>query len=131
MTRYTEDFSHFVTSMTAPIASGWSDSCRVGLAPIEERRLVTAHTHCRHSTNGNGGSNTQSCRFYRDFGVGDRQLASAWRASRSLTLYRLCWTFTRYSGNLSAAETFVRDYDVLHAWPEELWGAVIFRGCLH
>src|SRR5438067_8903027 len=27
-----EGFSHFVTSMTAPIASGWSD-CRVGLAP--------------------------------------------------------------------------------------------------
>jgi hypothetical protein len=28
----TRGFSHFVTSMTAPIASGWSD-CRVGLAP--------------------------------------------------------------------------------------------------
>ncbi len=32
MTRYTEGFSHFVTSMTAPVASGWSDR-RVGLAP--------------------------------------------------------------------------------------------------
>src|SRR4030081_3255444 len=27
-----EGFSHFVTSITAPIASGWSD-CRVGFAP--------------------------------------------------------------------------------------------------
>jgi hypothetical protein len=36
-------FSHFVTSMTAPIASGWSD-CRVGLAPTGKRRLCTAHT---------------------------------------------------------------------------------------
>ena len=27
-----ESFSHFVTSMTAPVASGWSDG-RVGLAP--------------------------------------------------------------------------------------------------
>jgi hypothetical protein len=27
-----EGFSHFVTSMTAPIASGWS-GCRVGLTP--------------------------------------------------------------------------------------------------
>ena len=27
-----EGFSHFVTSMTAPVASGWSDG-RVGLAP--------------------------------------------------------------------------------------------------
>src|SRR5262247_1978888 len=39
-----EGFSHFVTSMTAPVASGWS-GCRVGLAPTGERRLVTAHTH--------------------------------------------------------------------------------------
>jgi hypothetical protein len=29
-----EGFSHFVTSMTAPIASGWS-GCRVGLHPLE------------------------------------------------------------------------------------------------
>ncbi len=27
MTRYTEGFNHFVTSMTAPIACGCSDSC--------------------------------------------------------------------------------------------------------
>jgi hypothetical protein len=38
-----EGFSHFVASMTAPIASGWS-GCRVGLAPTGKRRLVTAHT---------------------------------------------------------------------------------------
>ena len=39
----TEGFSHFVTSMTAPVASGWSGR-RVGLAPTGKRRLVTAHT---------------------------------------------------------------------------------------
>jgi hypothetical protein len=38
-----EGFSHFVTSMTAPVASGWS-VCRVGLAPTGKRRLFTAHT---------------------------------------------------------------------------------------
>ena len=37
--RIIEGFSHFVTSMTAPIAFGWSD-CRVGLAPTEKRRLA-------------------------------------------------------------------------------------------
>jgi hypothetical protein len=37
-----EGFSHFVTSMTAPIASGWSD-CQVGFAPTGKRRLCTAH----------------------------------------------------------------------------------------
>ena len=50
VTLYTRGFSHFVTSMTAPIASGRSDSCRVGLAPTEERRLSTAHTQLRHSS---------------------------------------------------------------------------------
>ena len=45
-----EGFSHFVTSMTAPIASGWS-GCRVGLAPTGKRRLVTAHTRNGHQPN--------------------------------------------------------------------------------
>src|SRR6202040_4420034 len=39
----TRGFSHFVTSMTAPVASGWR-GCRVGVAPTGKRRLVTAHT---------------------------------------------------------------------------------------
>src|SRR4030095_8771766 len=43
-----EGFSHFVTSMTAPIASGWS-GCRVGLTPTGKRRLLTAHAISRHS----------------------------------------------------------------------------------
>jgi hypothetical protein len=38
-----EGFSHFVTSMTAPIASGWS-GCRVGLSPTGKRRLFTAQS---------------------------------------------------------------------------------------
>src|SRR5450756_2525759 len=42
-----EGFSHFVTSVTAPIASGWS-GCRVGLAPTGKRRLFTAHAKLRH-----------------------------------------------------------------------------------
>src|SRR5271156_6133383 len=49
VTCYTEGFSHFVSSMTAPVASGWS-GCRVGLSPTGKRRLLTAHTlsgHCR------------------------------------------------------------------------------------
>jgi hypothetical protein len=33
----------FVTSAAAPIATGWSDTCRVGIAPTENSRLVTAH----------------------------------------------------------------------------------------
>jgi hypothetical protein len=38
-----EGFSHFVTSMTAPVASGWS-ICRAGFSPTGKRRLFTAHT---------------------------------------------------------------------------------------
>src|SRR3979490_2443780 len=41
-----EGFSHFVTSMTAPIASGWGE-WRVGLAPTGKRRLCTAHAKSR------------------------------------------------------------------------------------
>src|SRR2546425_10394646 len=43
-----EGFSQFVTSMAAPVASGWS-VCRVGLAPTGKRRLSTAHTRSGHS----------------------------------------------------------------------------------
>src|SRR4030081_3818062 len=43
-----EGFSHFVTSMTAPIASGWS-GCQGGLAPTGKRRLCTAHANSSHS----------------------------------------------------------------------------------
>src|SRR5215471_15596132 len=43
-----EGFSHFVTSIAAPVASGWS-VCRVGLAPTGKRRLLTAHANCRRS----------------------------------------------------------------------------------
>src|SRR5207244_7845611 len=42
-----EGFSQFVTSMAAPVASGWS-VCRVGLAPTGKRRLFTAHTRLGH-----------------------------------------------------------------------------------
>jgi hypothetical protein len=45
----TEGFSHFVTSMTAPIASGRSENCRVRFAPTEKRRLNTAHAITGHS----------------------------------------------------------------------------------
>src|ERR1700720_79981 len=59
-----EGFSHFVASMTAPIASGWS-GCRVGLAPTGKRRLVTAHTHKRRGAVAL--SNRLSTRFIGSF----------------------------------------------------------------
>src|SRR5262249_24967144 len=46
---HSEGFSYFVTSIAAPVASGWS-GCRVGLAPTGKRRLRTAHTQDRLST---------------------------------------------------------------------------------
>src|ERR1700736_6539221 len=44
---HSEGFSYFVTSIAAPVASGWS-SCRVGLTPTGKRRLCTAHARRRH-----------------------------------------------------------------------------------
>jgi hypothetical protein len=43
-----EGFDSFVTSAAAPIATGWSNSCQVGIAPTEERRLCTAHDKIGH-----------------------------------------------------------------------------------
>ena len=43
VTLYTRGFSRFVTSTTAPIATGRSESCRVGLSPTGKSRLSTAH----------------------------------------------------------------------------------------
>jgi hypothetical protein len=31
-----ESFDEFVTSIAAPTATGWNDSCRAGFAPAEE-----------------------------------------------------------------------------------------------
>src|SRR6266540_1506762 len=42
-----EGFSHFVSSIAAPVASGWS-GCRVGLAPTGKRRLFTVHANTGH-----------------------------------------------------------------------------------
>jgi len=42
-TFYTRGFVEFVASPDAPIATGWSDSCRAGLAPAGDVRLFTAH----------------------------------------------------------------------------------------
>src|SRR6266404_8329467 len=42
-----EGFSYFVTSIAAPVASGWSVR-RLGLAPTGKRRLITAHTRFGH-----------------------------------------------------------------------------------
>ena len=38
-TLYTEGFNNFLISIVALIATAWSDSCRVGFASSEDRRL--------------------------------------------------------------------------------------------
>ena len=42
-TLYTRGFVEFVASLDAPIATGWSDSCRAGFAPAGDVHLFTAH----------------------------------------------------------------------------------------
>src|SRR5882724_11593450 len=46
---HSEGFSYFVTSIAAPVASGWSGR-RLGLTPTGKRRLLTAHTQSRRSS---------------------------------------------------------------------------------
>ena len=43
MTLCTGGFSRFVACTTAPIATGWNESCRAGFAPAERPCLCTAH----------------------------------------------------------------------------------------
>src|SRR6516162_5919083 len=45
VTLYTKGFDYFVTSIAAPVASGWSIG-RVGFSPTGRRRLFTAHPQC-------------------------------------------------------------------------------------
>src|SRR5258708_3796182 len=52
MTLYTGGFSRFVASAAAPIATGWSDSCRAGFAPAEKPCLRTAHQKSEASAPG-------------------------------------------------------------------------------
>jgi len=48
--RYIEGFSYFVTSITAPIASGWSEIAGSDLHPLGKRRLSTAHAMTSRSS---------------------------------------------------------------------------------
>ena len=45
--RNIEGFSYFVTSITAPIACGWSNIAGLGSQPLGKRRLCTAYTQFR------------------------------------------------------------------------------------
>jgi hypothetical protein len=49
-----EGFSHFVTSMTAPIASGGSEFAGWVLHPLESAAFFTAHAESGHSQDCNG-----------------------------------------------------------------------------
>src|ERR1700730_17193505 len=73
----TRGFSQFVTSLTAPVASGWSIR-RVGLAPTGKRRLCTAHTQSGHLV-------TRTLRptgRRKPLGEGSPPPTSAWRPPR-------------------------------------------------
>lgn len=45
MALYTKGSHRFVTSAMAPVASGWSETCRAGFAPAGKLRLSTAHIY--------------------------------------------------------------------------------------
>ena len=94
-----EGFSHFVTSMTAPVASGWS-GCRVGLAPTGKRRLVTAHARSRHVQGSKRGCCFRCSRFGKPVieprkpatdwkSAAVRRLVARWQADAETTLLEL------------------------------------------
>src|SRR5436309_13543580 len=56
VTLYIEGSVEFVASLDAPIATGWSDSCRAGFSPAGDVRLFTAHRIIKASRAGDGDS---------------------------------------------------------------------------
>jgi len=50
VTCYTEGFSHFVTSMTAPVASSWSDLAGWDSHPLESAALSRRTRKARKAT---------------------------------------------------------------------------------
>ena len=109
VTCYTEGFSHFVTSMTAPVASGWSVR-RVGLAPTGKRRLLTAHANSGHSPTACQTSrvgpkrNLRSCRNETSASLAERRtrirLIAAWEGRDELPLLRHCTIFRQHLATL-------------------------------
>jgi hypothetical protein len=78
--RLPEGFSHIVTSMTAPVASGWS-GCRAGLAPAGKRRLCTAHVGSASSSPSDAVVRLRARRCRRSARVNDRS-RQLWFARR-------------------------------------------------
>jgi hypothetical protein len=68
MTLYTGGFSRFVTSTTAPIATGWNESCRAGFAPAGKPCLCTAHT-IQHAMDGLSSSGSMAGRSGQRLGL--------------------------------------------------------------
>jgi hypothetical protein len=81
----TEGFSHFVSSMTAPVASGWS-GCRVGLSPTGKRRLSTAHTRNgrRHQKTPGSMATAFEIRFWEAKYLEKTRLPNAFTSHRNL-----------------------------------------------
>ena len=91
VTRLPEGFSHFVTSMTAPVASGWS-GCRAGLTPAGKRRLFTAHTHfspsIRRDVNGSFQGTSVNRQLYRPASTRPKQPFTTRDSIRRVTRQR-------------------------------------------
>ena len=104
MTLYTEGFGRFVTSTTAPIATGWSDRCRVGISPTERTRLSRRTDRCGLDPAGSPcmGIAASSCATGRDGDPAGNYCWGAESSSRSSLLRtrhvaQLRFTSSQYS----------------------------------
>ena len=105
-----EGFSHFVTSIAAPVASGWS-GCRVGFAPTGKRRLFTAHANFGHE---------RLDRHYARGAIKLQRLRATW------------WGTNKTRLGLRCAETYGPRYfasDLLEAQAGRAYGPVARIAC--
>ena len=86
-----EGFSHFVTSIAAPVASGWS-VCRVGFAPTGKRRLCTTHTYNGHRPTRDARSKSHTEPLSKDlFDPIECGLPNPWCRHEATAISRYCW----------------------------------------
>jgi hypothetical protein len=121
-----EGFSHFVTSMTAPVASGWS-GCRVGLAPTGKRRLsrrTSKHDQIYHGAADNASGGRPRCSRWRRASKPRRRLprgpfSSSRRPARSAAgLARATTCNTRYIRCAARSRTSTSTASIRGAAPE-------------
>ncbi len=101
MTLYTEGFSHFVTSMTAPVVSGGSKIAGRDSHPQERRHLFMAHVELGHAN------------FYKFSDQSPTSISAPLEILMEIFVchYKPNYDRKRYLDSLNLSMTYITDFD--------------------